>query len=230
MPGPNARRGQYVPAGPGRTGRSQRKVRKTLTARCEPSRLKRLRTFPALLEGYLRERTADATAVARGVEAAVEQPGHAQAQWNAMEQEITALLRLAGQSTAEVPSSLGSSRCWCVTPSALPTCGCWRRGRVAFRWRRRAGQRGWPRNSQSFRRSKRFSYAGVEWDSPGGKDRFALARAPVDDIRTPERTNEWALSPLGVWGLDRVRLHANLTILAKLACALSRARAVPVAA
>ena len=72
--------------------------------------------------------------------------------------------------------------------------------------------------------------AGVEWDSPGGKDRFALARAPVDDVRTPERTNEWALSPLGVWGLDRVRLPADLTILAKLACALSRARAVPVAA
>jgi hypothetical protein len=31
-------------------------------------------------------------------------------------------------------------------------------------------------------------------------------------------------------GLDRVRLHADLTILAKLACALSRARAVPLAA
>jgi hypothetical protein len=38
--------------------------------------------------------------------------------------------------------------------------------------------------------------------------------------------NEWALSPLRVRGLDRVRLHADLTILAKLACALSRARAV----
>jgi transposase len=42
--------------------------------------------------------------------------------------------------------------------------------------------------------------------------------------------NEWALSPLRVRGLDRVRLHADLTILAKLACALSRARAVPLAA
>ena len=42
--------------------------------------------------------------------------------------------------------------------------------------------------------------------------------------------NEWALLPLRVRGLDRVRLHADLTILAKLACALSRARAAPLAA
>jgi hypothetical protein len=37
--------------------------------------------------------------------------------------------------------------------------------------------------------------------------------------------NEWGLKPLRVRGLDRVRLHADLTILTKLACALSRARA-----
>ncbi len=36
--------------------------------------------------------------------------------------------------------------------------------------------------------------------------------------------------PLRVRGLDRVRLHADLTILAKLSCALARARAVPLAA
>jgi IS5 family transposase len=41
--------------------------------------------------------------------------------------------------------------------------------------------------------------------------------------------NEWALAPLRVRGLDRVRLHADLTILAKLSCALARARAVPIA-
>jgi transposase len=40
--------------------------------------------------------------------------------------------------------------------------------------------------------------------------------------------HEWALAPLRVRGLDRV--HADLTILAKLACALRRARAVPLAA
>jgi hypothetical protein len=42
--------------------------------------------------------------------------------------------------------------------------------------------------------------------------------------------HEWALLPLRVRGLDRVRLHADLTILAKLACALSKARALPLAA
>ena len=30
--------------------------------------------------------------------------------------------------------------------------------------------------------------------------------------------NEWALLPLRVRGIERVRLHADLTILAKLAC------------
>lgn len=39
--------------------------------------------------------------------------------------------------------------------------------------------------------------------------------------------NDWALAPLRVRGLDRVRLHADLTILTKLACALSRARGAP---
>ena len=36
--------------------------------------------------------------------------------------------------------------------------------------------------------------------------------------------HEWGLGPLRVRGLDRVRLHADLTILTKLACTLSRAR------
>jgi hypothetical protein len=37
--------------------------------------------------------------------------------------------------------------------------------------------------------------------------------------------NEWALLPLRVRGLDRVALLADVIILAKLACALARARA-----
>lgn len=41
--------------------------------------------------------------------------------------------------------------------------------------------------------------------------------------------NEWGLKPLRVRGLDRVRLHADLTILTKLACALSRVRAATAA-
>ena len=42
--------------------------------------------------------------------------------------------------------------------------------------------------------------------------------------------HEWALLPLRVRGIERVKLHADLTILAKLACALARARAVPLTA
>lgn len=39
--------------------------------------------------------------------------------------------------------------------------------------------------------------------------------------------SEWGLGPLRVRGLERVRLHADLTVLTKLACALSRVRAHP---
>jgi hypothetical protein len=42
--------------------------------------------------------------------------------------------------------------------------------------------------------------------------------------------NEWALSPLRVRRIERVRLHADLTILTRLAVALDKARAVPLAA
>jgi hypothetical protein len=38
--------------------------------------------------------------------------------------------------------------------------------------------------------------------------------------------HEWARLPLRVRGIERVKLHADLTILAKLACALARARSV----
>ena len=41
--------------------------------------------------------------------------------------------------------------------------------------------------------------------------------------------HEWALLPLRVRGIERVRLHADLTILAKLACALARADRLPLA-
>jgi transposase len=42
--------------------------------------------------------------------------------------------------------------------------------------------------------------------------------------------HEWSLRPLRVRGVERVQLHADLTILAKLASARARARAVPFAA
>ena len=41
---------------------------------------------------------------------------------------------------------------------------------------------------------------------------------------------EWGLLPLRGRGLERVQLHAGLTILAKLSCALARARVAPLAA
>jgi hypothetical protein len=42
--------------------------------------------------------------------------------------------------------------------------------------------------------------------------------------------HEWALLPLRVRRIERVTLHADLAILARLTCALTKARAVPLAA
>jgi hypothetical protein len=36
--------------------------------------------------------------------------------------------------------------------------------------------------------------------------------------------HEWGLLPLRVRGIERVKLHVDLTVLAQLACALSKAR------
>jgi hypothetical protein len=42
--------------------------------------------------------------------------------------------------------------------------------------------------------------------------------------------HEWGLAPIRVRGIEKVQLHADLVILARLASALARARAVPLAA
>src|SRR5437868_10521419 len=42
--------------------------------------------------------------------------------------------------------------------------------------------------------------------------------------------HDWGLGPLRVRGVEKVQLHADLVILARLASALARARAVPLAA
>jgi transposase len=42
--------------------------------------------------------------------------------------------------------------------------------------------------------------------------------------------HEYALAPLRVRGIERVALHADLTMLARLSLALARARAIPLAA
>ena len=67
---------------------------------------------------------------------------------------------------------------------------------------------------------------------PRETPRFASstgAAPPSSASSAGSRTNGRSL-PLRVRGLDRVKLHADLTILAKLACALSRARTVQLAA
>jgi hypothetical protein len=45
-----------------------------------------------------------------------------------------------------------------------------------------------------------------------------------------ELKNEWAMAPLRVRRIERVRLHLDLTVLAKLACRLAAERAVRIAA
>ena len=60
--------------------------------------------------------------------------------------------------------------------------------------------------------------------SPTARQRGAVER------ENGQLKNEWALLPLRVRGLERVQLHADLTVLAKLACTLARARAVSLAA
>ncbi len=67
---------------------------------------------------------------------------------------------------------------------------------------------------------------------PGGSKRFGqLYRGRAAIEREFGRLkNEYGLAPLRVRGLARVQLHADLTMLARLAQALSRARAVPLAA
>jgi transposase len=42
--------------------------------------------------------------------------------------------------------------------------------------------------------------------------------------------HEYGLTPLRIRGIERVALHADLTMLARLSLALARARAVPLAA
>jgi hypothetical protein len=59
----------------------------------------------------------------------------------------------------------------------------------------------------------------------GGRGRSAAVERELGRLK-----HEWSLLPIRVRGIERVRLHADLRILAKLACALTRARAVPLAA
>ena len=68
-----------------------------------------------------------------------------------------------------------------------------------------------------------------EWRCPTGKCQPASVWVKASRLHplVPRETLRFSAR---VRGLDRVRLHADLTILAKLACALGRAHAVPLAA
>jgi len=73
---------------------------------------------------------------------------------------------------------------------------------------------------------------------PDGAFRAAIETpALLDDQQTGGRRarvrmpkNEYGLTPLRVRGRERVALHADLTMLARLSLALARPRAVPLAA
>jgi hypothetical protein len=54
----------------------------------------------------------------------------------------------------------------------------------------------------------------------------------IDATDLPASTNgqEYGLAPLRVRGLEKVALHADLTMLARLSLALAQARAIPLAA
>ena len=67
---------------------------------------------------------------------------------------------------------------------------------------------------------------------PRGSDRFKklYRQRSAVDREFGRLEHEWSLLPLRVRGLDRVRLQADLPILARLSCALARTRTMPLAA
>ena len=71
-------------------------------------------------------------------------------------------------------------------------------------------------------------------EAPSAAHIVTGGKADVQEAASSERSDaartNAAVSPLRVRGLDRVRAHARPTIVAKLACAIVRARAVPIAA
>jgi hypothetical protein len=101
--------------------------------------------------------------------------------------------------------------------------------------------------------NRQHATGAAKWRCPTGKCRPASVWVKADRLHTliPRTTDrwkaiyrtrgaverefgrlkhEWGLGPLRVRRLPRVRLHADLTILARLASALTQARAVPLAA
>jgi hypothetical protein len=65
-------------------------------------------------------------------------------------------------------------------------------------------------------------------ETPAGRRSYRRRAAVEREFRRLK--NEWSLTSLRVRGLDRVRLHASLTILTKLASVLARERLAYLAA
>ncbi len=97
-----------------------------------------------------------------------------------------------------------------------------------------------------------YSRKASKWRCPTGECKPASRWVKADRLHplVPRETPRWrklykgrgrrarvraaqermGATPLRVRGIERVRLHADLTILAKLSCALAKARAAPLAA
>jgi hypothetical protein len=73
----------------------------------------------------------------------------------------------------------------------------------------------------------RWQFAGSDYKRKASKWRCPTGECQPGSREFGRLKHEWALLPLRVRGIERVQLHADLTILAKLASALARARAVP---
>jgi hypothetical protein len=67
-------------------------------------------------------------------------------------------------------------------------------------------------------------------DGGGDGSGFPWKSATTEFTNPTRLKNEYGLAPLCVRGIERVALHADLTMLARLSLALARARAVPLAA
>lgn len=107
-----------------------------------------------------------------------------------------------------------------------PTCahGTWTfagsdRKRGASKWRCPTGE---CRPASTWIKADRM-HPLVPYESKRWKAMYRKRAAVEREFGTLKHT--WGLKPLRVRGLERVRLHADLTVLTRLACALSRARA-----
>jgi hypothetical protein len=90
----------------------------------------------------------------------------------------------------------------------------------------------YPRDTRTKCEHGTWTFAGADFKRNATKWRCPTGECePRSEWRKATRyKHEYGLAPLRVRGLERVQLHADLVMLARLSQALSRARAVPLAA